>query len=221
MGGTGFALDETNSFSHGGFPSGISDAFGSGLWGLDYLEHVSYYPLAMQIDFTNRSLNETGTPDQAWYAPINCNADGTAQEVRPLYYGMYTFMRASQAANGGKLIHITNNFSGTVNCSIMSYLRPDGSVAVVIDNKDAAQSVTDTISFGKPVASASSLALTAPSVGSLAPYVRLGGAQIGLDGTFNPTWNTLSLSSSSTVTVTVPAGSALVVVGTMGRGDFR
>jgi hypothetical protein len=129
---------------------------------------------------------------------------------------MYTFMLASQAANSGQLIHTTNNFSGTVNCSIISYLRPDGSVAVVIDNKDTAQSVTDTISFGKPVASASSLALTAPSVGSLAPYVRLGGAQIGLDATFNPTWNTLSLSSSSTVTVTVPAGSALVVVGTMG-----
>jgi hypothetical protein len=198
-GGT-FRVDECNSFYDGGAP-GVSNAFGAALWAMDFIFENAGWNRSVGVNFH-------GGGDGPGYTPIANNPSGLVDGVRPLYYGMYLFSLA--VGNNGNLVKNTLTTSQSINFSSYSIARTDGSVAVILNNKDPSNAVTATINFGSAVLQGQSLLLTASSLTATSSYT-MGGVPIGTDGSWHPTWVPLSKSGSS-ATLTVPSGSAILVV---------
>ena len=94
-----FRIVETNSIFNEGQP-GVSDAFGSALWGLDFMFQVA--------EAGGGGVN-FHTGDVKAYTPIGPGPDGHHM-ARPLYYGMLMFKEAGRSAvlvpvqtHGGRL----------------------------------------------------------------------------------------------------------------------
>lgn len=81
--GVEYWLAETNSVSCGG-AHGVSDAFGAGLWAIDWL----FNGAALGY----RGMNFHGAGSGAAYAPWSYGA-GDVPKVHPLYYAMLAFAR--------------------------------------------------------------------------------------------------------------------------------
>jgi hypothetical protein len=111
------------------------------------------------------------------YTPL---ADNGARivEVRPEYYGMYLF---AMAARGG-LVETTVS-AGGLPFSAYAVAADDGSMAVVLVNRDRVRGAEVTLELGAPHREATITVLTGPSLESLGG-ARLLGAPIGADGAF-------------------------------------
>ena len=200
--GIPLSINATNSYCHGG-RQGVSDVFASALWATDYA-FTAAQQRVRRLNFLGVPNNPSGNSsgEQYYYAPINM--DGTPA---PIYYGLLLYHYATQA--GGSMVSTTPP-SPSANVTAYSVLGADGHLRLTIINKDQALSATVNINTTRSYSSATALSLLAPSINATSG-ITLGGAAIASDGTWTPTTPTSVPVSGANSSITVPAGSAVVI----------
>jgi hypothetical protein len=189
-----FRIVETNSTFNEGQP-GVSDTFGSALWGVDFMFQVA--------EAGGEGVN-FHTGDTKAYTPIGPGPDGQ-HVARPLYYGMLMF---KEAVRGAVLVPVRLMAEG-LNLAAYTTRAADGTLRVSLINKDLNRSARVGIEAGRDFQSASLLRLTAPSAETRTD-VTFGGSAVDGFGHWSPQplrsfpWRRDSL-------VDVPATSALIV----------
>ena len=183
-------MTEANSYFHGG-AAGVSDVEAAALWSLDFMEGVA----AEGGDGVNF---HGGTSAQATivYSPIVFNGL-TPTGVQGVYYGALLWKLAGVGA-----LHTASVSGG----SGVSAFAIGGNV--VVDNKGTS-AITAKVTLAASATSGESYVLTAPSLTSKA--VTIGGSAVGADGAFAPVPKAVAVHGRA-MTVSVPAGSAAVVV---------
>lgn len=173
------SMAETNSASCGGMP-GVSNAFASALWGLDYA-----FTLAgdgfVGVDFHTSYRPGGGSS----YNPVDTYArqDSAGQwhyrnVAEPLYYALHLFARH---ASGAQLLAD----SVVTSRNVRSYATTpcvQCEVDVFVLNKDTTASGPVRVHLGRRMGEATLLLLSAPSLGSLAADISYAGRQFGDDG---------------------------------------
>jgi hypothetical protein len=190
-----YRIAECNSFYNGGAP-GISDAYGTALWAIDYLFTTAEHGAS--------GVNFHGGGDGPGYTPI-ADSSGAVVGVRPEFYGMLLFTHAGT----GPILETTAS-AGGLNFTAYAVKQADGSTRVVLVNKDAATTVRTTVDVGHAVTSADVTRLLGPSLGATSG-VTLGGAAIAPSGAWSPAAPSTLPVSGNTVTVDVPPASAALV----------
>jgi hypothetical protein len=203
------AMAETNSASCGGMP-GVSNAFASALWGLDYA-----FSLA-ELGFVNVAFHTSYRPSGgSSYNPVDTygQQDATGRwryrnVVEPLYYAMYLFGRH---ASGGRLLPTTVETAANVRAYAVS--RCAGcAVNVFVLNKDTSAAGVVRIHPSRRMAAGSLLFLSAPSLTSLAPEVRYGGRQFEETGAIGvPATTPIRPDAAGDYTFTLPHAAIAVL----------
>jgi hypothetical protein len=167
------ALAETNSASCGGM-KGVSNAFTSALWGLDLLFSSA------QDGFTNVNFHISFRAGGSAYNPVDTigwkDSSGHwhfSNTAEPLYYAMYMFARN---ASGKHLLPVEVKTNANIRAYAVSTCSGCAAEVFVI-NKDISAAGEVRVHSSEPMGAGSLLLLQAPSLGSLAPDVRYGGAQ--------------------------------------------
>jgi hypothetical protein len=197
----GWRMGETNTCNHHG-GAGVSDAFASALWGIDYM-FVNAMNGSGGVNFHGGEVGMDGTTPFL-YSPIG-EAMGAVTGANPLFYGLL-FM---SIAGNGKVLATTTS-AGGLNFSTYAVASSDGSTSVVLVNKDTAKGVMASVNVGAPVASASAIYLMAPSLDATTG-VTLAGAAIAPTGAWNPNPPYAISAMGSVVEVLVPPASAALV----------
>ena len=198
----GWRMDENNTCSGHG-QQGVSDTFLSALWAIDYMFEVAKRG-GSGINFHNGETGMDGTVP-FYYEPIKENG-GVVVQVQPEYYGMLLF---SQAGVGSMV-------SATVTTSAQYFtawaVKANGSVSVVLNNRNASSGVSATVDLGSAVNSASAIYLeSGGNLTAAAGSVTLAGAQVSVAGDWPRNAPYLQTVSGNTVSVYVPAASAALV----------
>ncbi len=201
----GWRFDETNSFYNHG-TAGVSNAYGSALWVLDYGFECAQ-GRAAGLNFHGGGAGQDGaTP--FYYTPID-EANGVVTAAQPIFYGMLMFTLAGT----GTLLETTataRGDAGALNFTAYAVARADGSIAVVLVNKEATSTIHATVDVGRAANSASAIYLEGPSLTALSG-VTLAGAGITPAGAWAPGAPIALATSGQVVTVDVPAASAALV----------
>jgi uncharacterized protein (TIGR03437 family) len=174
--GLGLQLTETNSVACSGMP-GVSDAFASAIWGLDWI----LYSAQLGLRRINFHTGSTGGQNSFYNAiasgPPTSTGGAFTNEARPLYYALHMF---ASAGPGNILIPL--NLQTTANVTAYATTRCSTCpVHVFVVNKDLSATVPVTLSFAQPMQSASLLLLSAGSLAAELPDISYGGA--AFDGT--------------------------------------
>jgi hypothetical protein len=189
-----FRMAETNSIFTEGQP-GVSDAFGSALWGVEFMFQVA--------EAQGEGVN-FHTGDAKAYAPIGPGPNGR-HLARPLYYGLLMFKEAVRGASmlPARLV------APDLNMAAYATKAADDTLKVCLINKDFEKGARVAIEAGRHFWSASLLRLTAPSEEARTD-VTFGGSAVDDFGHWSPRppkvfpWRSDSF-------VEVPAASAVIV----------
>jgi hypothetical protein len=193
-----YRISECNNVYGGGKP-GVSDAFASALWALDFMWSVA--------ESNGQGINFHGGPPHFAYSPITMNNGQVT--AKPEYYAMLAF---KYAVNNAKIIPATIvNPRAYYNCSSYACANADGSTSVTLINKDDSRNFVFTIKLDKTAQNIATYRLLAPSVISTSG-VTFAGSGINADGSFAPSTIEEKTINSKTFVITVPAGSAAVVM---------
>jgi hypothetical protein len=195
------AMTETNSTVCAGTP-GVSDAFASALWALDYSLLIAQQGI-VSADF----MGGTNTAGCDPYTPL-CPTTGDLT-ARPIYYGML----ATELVGAGRFAALDNPDAASVRAYAV---RHGHRLTVVLDDvRDPATNgaTTVTLNLGGNFRSGRLTALTTSSSAGLSATtdITLGGQQVGPHGTFLPPRSTPVSVRNQTATVTLPAGSAAII----------
>jgi uncharacterized protein (TIGR03437 family) len=168
--GLGLQLTETNSVACSGMP-GVSDAFASAVWGLDW----TLYSAQMGLRRINFHTGTTGGQNSYYNAiasgPSTSNPASFTNEARPLYYALHMF---ASAGPGNTFLPVTVQTTpnvtayATTRCSTCP-------VHVFVVNKDLAATVPVSVQFTQPMQSASILRLSASNLSAKLPDISYGG----------------------------------------------
>ena len=189
-----FRIAETNSIFNEGQP-GVSDAFGSALWGVEFMFQV--------VEAGGDGVN-FHTGDAKAYTPIGTGPNGR-HVARPLYYGMLMF---KEAVRGASMLPVRLAAPG-LNMAAYATRTAGGALKVCLINKDLERGAQVGIEAGRDFSSASLLRLIAPSA-EARTEVTFGGAAIDGSGYWSPEPpRTFPWRSDSHVEV--PAASAVIV----------
>jgi hypothetical protein len=195
-------MDETNSTVCAG-TAGVSDVFAAALWSLDYSLMLAQDGIASEnfMDGTNAAGCDP-------YTPL-CPTTGDLTP-RPLYYGML----ATELVGTGNFVALDN--AGCAN--IRAYAVKNGKhLTVVLDDvQDPAANGASTISLNLGTThfhqgSVITLATSSAAGLSATTDITLGGQQVGAHGAFAPPQSTALHVHHGTATVTVQAGSAVII----------
>lgn len=210
------AMAETNSASCGGMP-GVSNAFAAALWGLDYA-----FTLA-SAGFVNVDYHISYRPGGgSSYNPVDTygSQDGSGRwryrnVAEPLYYGLYLF---AQHAAGKRFMSIGVESNANVRAYAVSPCA-GCAVSVFVLNEDSSAAGPVRVHLTRPMGDASLLLLTAPSLGALAPGVRLGGQQFTSEGAIaRPRTTPVRPDAAGEYAFTLPSAAAAVLTVLPGRG---
>ncbi len=191
----GFRMAECNSFYNGGAP-GISDAHGTALWVLDYLFTCALGGAT--------GVNLHGGGNGTGYTPIG-DSSGVVASVRPEFHGVLLFALAAS----GRALPVTVDVPAGLDVTAYGVDRTDGGRNVVVINKDGSQAVERSVQTGSAASDWKGLLLTGPALDS-ATGTTLGGAPVLPDGSWTPSWSSLSARAGS-LDVHVPAASAVLL----------
>ena len=189
-----FRMVETNSIFNEGQP-GVSDAFGSALWGMEFMFQVA--------EAGGEGVN-FHTGDAKAYTPIGPGADGR-HVARPLYYGMLMF---KEVARGGSMLPV-RLAAPDVNIAVYATRAADDALKVCLINKDFDKGARVAIEAGREFSSTSLLRLTAPSMEARSG-VTFGGSAVDGFGYWSPPPARV-FSWRSDALVEVPPASAVMV----------
>jgi hypothetical protein len=195
--GVPYRIGECNTASSGG-KRGVSDAFASALWSIDFMFDVA--------QAGGQGVNFHGSFTANNYSPIVFDKKSSRYVAAPMYYGMLFFSRAAQ----GRLV--ASELKTDANLVAHGVLGADGKLRVTLVNKDLTKPVAATIAVGTQFTKGQALRLTAPSV-SATSDVTFAGAAVNADGTWAPkTTEPLTLSAGNTTVSLPPASAALLIL---------
>lgn len=201
------ALAETNSASCGGM-AGVSNAFTSAVWGLDYMFNIASDGYSnIDFHFSYRTGGSAYNPIQTfgWKAGGEEHYRNVAQ---PLYYAMYLFARY---ASGERLLPASVETKANIT-AFATTAAPGSEVHVFVINKDAKAAGPVTVHLAGSAGSGTLLMLDAPSLGSMAEEVRYGGKQFDSDGHIRtPSTTSVPADGNGDYTFTLPNASAAVL----------
>jgi hypothetical protein len=174
------ALAETNSASCGGMP-GVSNAFASALWGLDWLFSGA------EDGFTSVNFHISYRPGGSSYNPVDTyTVPGGSMKyknvVQPLYYAMYLF---AQSASGEYLLPANSQTKANVRAYAATAC-PTCAVNIVLINKDISASGRVRVHLSRRAGAGKLLLLQAPNLDSLSPEVTYGGMRFDSNGHVAP-----------------------------------
>ncbi len=200
--GIPFRMSECNSYYNGG-ADGISDAYCSSLWVVDFLFDCALNGCA--------GTNFHGGGNGDGYTPL-ADSGGAVVEARPEFYGILLFTLAGQ----GTLY--TTSLSGIGSLNITAYaVKTANGLNIVVVNKDSAQNLQLTIQLPQSASSATLLQMTQLTSGSTGPSlsatsgVTIQGASVGTDGSFTPAAAYTLSASGMQLTCYVPYLSAVLI----------
>jgi uncharacterized protein (TIGR03437 family) len=190
-----YRFAETNSYYNGGAPN-VSDSYASALWVIDHL-------FACALNGA-QGINLHGGGNGAGYTPI-ADSSGTVVGARPEFYGVTLFTLAGQ----GMLLK-TSISAGSLNASAYAIQAPDGSLGVVINNKDTAQTLNFAVQLPRAASSAQAIQMTGPSLDATTG-VTIQGSSIQPNGSFTPGTATPLTVSGSSITCSVNPITAVLI----------
>jgi len=204
-------IDEGNSVSCEG-EDGTSDTYASALWAID--TELLIASMGIRGYYFHSAIARCGGPKPYYkaYTPFCAasDADAAAGKVvaRPEYYGMLML----QQVGTGTFAPVTNSDINT----LRAYAVRNGSrLRLVLDNlQDPATTGnrTVTVNLGGTYRQGDLFRLTGPSLSTTSTSgIRLGGHFVGRDGTFAGTDKTPITVNGSTLTLTLPPGTATLV----------
>jgi hypothetical protein len=197
----GYRLGETASFSSHGAP-GVSDAFGSALWALDFFFDNAQNG-SSGINFHGGGIGMDGTRPFR-YSPI-AEVKSAVTGAQPIFYGM---LLMSLAGTGNVLA--TTASAGSLNFTAHALALANGATNIVLVNKDTASGVKASVDVGAPFTAASAVYLEAPALTAMTG-VKVAGSDISAMGAWNPSPPYALPSAGNVVTVIVPPASAALV----------
>ncbi|MCL5005190.1 MAG: hypothetical protein M1404_01545 [Acidobacteria bacterium] len=201
------ALAETNSASCGGM-AGVSNAFASAVWGLDYMFNIAHDGYThINFHFSYRKGGSAYNPIQTfgWKAGTEEHYRNIAQ---PLYYAMYMFARR---ASGEHFLPASIKTQSNITAFATTSC-PNCEVHVFVINEDEKASGTVDVHLSGRTGPGSLLLLQAPSLHSLAADVRYGGQQFDSDGNIGtPHTTSIARGANGDYTFTLPNASAAVL----------
>jgi uncharacterized protein (TIGR03437 family) len=165
-----YRFAETNSFYNGGAPN-VSDSYASALWVIDHLFACASNGA--------QGINLHGGGNSTGYTPIADSA-GVVVAARPELYGVTLFTLAGQ----GLLLQTTIN-AGGVNATAYAIQAVNGALSIIINNKDAAQTLNVTLQLPQPAQSVTLMQMTGPALDSTTG-ITIQASPIQPDGTFSP-----------------------------------
>jgi uncharacterized protein (TIGR03437 family) len=173
--GLGLQLTETNSVACSGMP-GVSDAFASAIWGLDWTLYSAQLGLR-RINFHTGTTRTATTGEQNSYynaiasGPSPAGSVGFTNDARPLYYALHMF---ASAGPGNAMLPVT--VQSTANVTAYATTRcPACPVHVFVINKDLSATAPVVLDLSQPAQSASALTLSATSLSAMLPDISYGG----------------------------------------------
>jgi hypothetical protein len=195
------AMTETNSVVCAG-TAGVSDAFASALWVLDYSLLIAQQGI-VNADFMD-GTNAAGCDP---YTPL-CPTTGDLT-ARPIYYGML----ATELVGTGRFAALDDPDAANVRAYAV---RQGGRLTVVLDDvQDPAANGASavTLNLGGDFRSGRLTALTTSSSAALSATtgITLGGEQVGAHGAFPPPRSTPVAVRHGTASLTVQPGSAVII----------
>ena len=193
--GIPFRLDECNSASAGG-TRGVSDAFASALWGVDFLFDVA--------ERGGAGINIHGGFTPGNYAPIIYLAKEDRYEPSPLYYGMLLFHQAAK----GRVVEAECRSSA--NLTAHAVIGDDDALRLVLVNKDLRKPVLARVSTATAASRAEVIRLTAPSA-SATEGVRLAGRAVDRNGNWSPEPGERVPCADGKCELSLPAASAALI----------
>jgi hypothetical protein len=193
--GIPFRLAECNSASGGGKP-GVSDAFASALWVVDFCFDVAAHGGA------GVNLHGGFTPGN--YSPVCYLKKESRYEPAPIYYGMLLFHLAAQ----GRLVPV--ECETTANLRVHAALGSDHQLRIVLLNKDLEHPVEAKILLGREIFRAEMIRLSAPSASATAG-VTLAGNAVAPDGSWKPGPGEVVQCKNGECVVRLPAASAALL----------
>ncbi len=195
--GVPYRIGECNTASGGG-KRGVSNAFVSALWAVDFMFDVA--------QAGGQGVNFHGSFTANNYSPIVFDKTSSRYVAAPMYYGMLFFSRAAQ----GRLV--ASELKTDANFITHSVLGADGKLRVTLVNKDLTKPVAASIAAGAQFTKGQALRLTAPSVDATSG-VTFAGAAVNADGTWAPkSPEALTLSAGQTTVTLPPASAALLIL---------
>jgi hypothetical protein len=207
----GFRWGEMNSYSSHG-QKGVSDALASALWGINFMLTTAGYG-SVGVNFHGGGQNMDGNvcPNGVSscnkpfvYSPL-LEVDSRVTAAAPLFYGM---LLVSRLGTGDMLS--TTASAGSANVRAYTVTPADGSTVVVVVNGEASTGVNATVDIGAALSSATAVYLRGSSL-TATTGVTLGGSPVNPDGTWTPKAAYTLSHSGNTVTVPIPAASAVVI----------
>jgi len=196
-----FRVSEANSIPQGGI-SGVSDAYGSALWIVDFLF------ANVQHGSTGINLHGGG----AYYSPI-MDANGNATSVRPEFYGAYLFY---DAVKGKHLLQTTNSSAIPSTLSTYAAIAGSGPTSIFLNNKDATRSMVIKIVLPAKATTATRRILTDSSAAGLLDTtmanISINGQNIPANSAWTPpTDASVPVLPDGSIGITVPPASVVVV----------
>ena len=193
--GVPYRVGECNTASGGG-KSGVSDTFASALWCIDYMFDLAQHGAA--------GINIHGSFRPGKYSPIVFNNKQEIYEPAVIYYGMLFFRQAAQ----GRLV--PTECTTTANLVSYAAVDADGTLRVVLVNKDLTRPVVASVAFGSEAKRAEAIRLTAPEVTST-EGITLAGTAVAADGTWTPQPGEIVPCADGSCDVSVPIASAVLL----------
>ena len=201
--GVPFRISECNSYYNGG-ADGVSDAYCSSLWIIDYLFDCALNGAV--------GANFHGGGNGDGYTPI-ADSGGAVVEARPEYYGILLFALAGQ----GTLYTTSLSGIGSLNITAYAVKSSSGGLNLIIVNKDSAQNLQLTVQLPQSASSATLLEMTQLTAGASGPSlsatsgVTIQGASVGANGSFSPGTAYILSASGTELTCYVPYLSAVLI----------
>jgi len=191
-----FRVSECNSVFGGG-KKGVSDVFASALWALDFMWEVA--------ENKGQGVNFHGGVSSFYYSPITI--ENGLYAARPVYYAMLAFR---YAAAGQTIVPVNSNVEG-YNFSVHAAVDSKNKYFITLINKEVEKNFSFTIELNESAASAKVIRLASPGI-TAANGVTFAGSTVNADGSFVPNITEHYIVSHKRLTVTVPAGSAAIVM---------
>lgn len=201
--GVPFRMSECNSYYNGG-ADGVSDAYCSSLWIIDYLFDCALNGAV--------GANFHGGGNSDGYTPI-ADSGGAVVEARPEYYGILLFTLAGQ----GTLYSTSLSGIGSLNITAYAVKASSGAINIIVVNKDSAQNLQLTIQLPQSASSASLLEMTQLTTGASGPSlsatsgVTIQGASVGASASFSPGTAYVLSTTGTELTCYVPYLSAVLI----------
>lgn len=201
-------IDESNSADCGGAP-GVSNVFAAALWEID--DQLVTAREGVSGDYMHGGVAQCGTsmPYSPLCAPTAADATAGDLAAQPEYYGL----AAVHELGTGQFLNLTNPVWADVRAYAVQHT--DGTMSVMLDDVDDPSSTgSTTVQLDLPASysSADEVNLTAAADGlSATGGITLGGQAVQPDGVLPAATPDEFSVSGSTVSVTVPAGSAEIL----------